>query len=141
MNKARGVGLGIIGSGRIGTLRARLAAGHPAVNRIAVSDLEPGKRRKARQDRGRPLAGADNLAVIDDPEVTAVIVSTSEGEHLTPMLAALERGKPVLVEKPIALTVREADRVLEALKKFGGKMRVGYSRRYKGATRSRKSRW
>ena len=57
--------------------------------------------------------GDDNLAVIEDPEVTAVIVSTSEGEHLAPMLAAIERGKPVLVEKPIALTVREADQVLD----------------------------
>jgi hypothetical protein len=56
--------------------------------------------------------------VIEDPDVTAVIVSTSEGEHMAPMLAAIERGKPVLVEKPIALTVREADRVLEALAKF-----------------------
>ena len=75
--------------------------------------------------------GDDNLAVIEDPEVTAVIVSTSEGEHLAPMLAAIERGKPVLVEKPIALTVREADQVLDALKRVDGDLRVGYSRRYK----------
>ena len=47
------------------------------------------------------------------------------------MMAAIERGKPVLIEKPIALTVREADQVLAALKRFGGSMRVGYSRRYK----------
>ena len=47
------------------------------------------------------------------------------------MLAAIARGKPVLVEKPIALTVREADQVLEALAKSGVPMRVGYSRRYK----------
>jgi hypothetical protein len=50
---------------------------------------------------------------------------------MAPMLAAIQRGKPVLVEKPIALTVREADQVLEALAKFGGNVRVGYSRRYK----------
>ncbi len=41
MKKPREIGLGIIGSGRIGTLRARLAAGHPAVRNIVVSDLEP----------------------------------------------------------------------------------------------------
>ena len=131
MTKARGIGLGIIGSGRIGTLRARLASGHPAVGSIVVSDLDPANATKLANTVGGRSHGDDNLAVIDDPEVTAVIVSTSEGEHLKPMLAAIERGKPLLVEKPIALTVREADQVLDALKKFGGNMRVGYSRRYK----------
>jgi predicted dehydrogenase len=131
MKKARGIGLGIIGSGRIGTLRARLASGHPAVGHIVVSDLDPANAEKLASTVGGRSHGDDNLAVIEDPDVTAVIVSTSEGEHLKPMLAAIERGKPVLVEKPIALTVREADQVLEALKKFGGNMRVGYSRRYK----------
>ena len=128
---ARAIGLGIVGSGRIGTLRARLAAGHPAVAGITVSDLDPANAEKLAALVGGRSHGADNLAVIDDPVVTAVIVATSEGEHLAPMLAAIERGKPVLVEKPIALTVREADRVLEALQRSGGNLRVGYSRRYK----------
>lgn len=131
MSKARGIGLGIIGSGRIGTLRARLAAGHAAIDSIAVSDLDPANSEKLAKLVGGKSHGGDNLAVIDDPNVTAVIISTSEGEHVKPMLAALERGKAVLVEKPIALTVREADQVLEALNKYKGDMRVGYSRRYK----------
>jgi len=125
------IGLGIIGSGRIGTLRARLAAGHPSVATIAVSDLDPANAAKLAALVGARNHGDDNLAVIEDPDVTAVIVSTSEGEHMAPMLAAIQRGKAVLVEKPIALTVREADHVLEALAKFGGNVRVGYSRRYK----------
>jgi predicted dehydrogenase len=131
VTRAREIGLGIVGSGRIGTLRARLAAGHPAVAGITVSDLDPANAEKLAALVGGRSHGADNLAVIDDPAVTAVIVSTSEGEHLAPLLAAIERGKPVLVEKPIALTVREADRVLDALKTSGGNVRVGYSRRYK----------
>ncbi len=129
--RAREIGLGLVGCGRIGTLRARLAAGHPAVTNITVSDLDPANAEKLAGLVGGRSHGADNLAVITDPAVTAVIVSTSEGEHLAPMLAALECGKPVLVEKPIALTVREADRVLAALDACGGNLRVGYSRRYK----------
>src|SRR5215475_14602358 len=129
--RAREIGLGIIGSGRIGTLRARLAAGHPAVASIAVSDLDPKNAAKLGGLVGGRSHDDDNLAVIDDPAVTAVIVSTSEGEHLAPLLAAIARGKPVLVEKPIALTVREADQVLAVLNRSGGNMRVGYSRRYK----------
>jgi predicted dehydrogenase len=125
------IGLGIVGSGRIGTLRARLASGHSAVASIAVSDLDPANAAKLATLVGGRSHGSDNLAVIDDPDVSAVIVSASEGEHMAPMLAAIQRGKPVLVEKPIALTVREADQVLDALAKHGGNVRVGYSRRYK----------
>src|ERR1700753_81658 len=108
------IGLGIVGSGRIGTLRARLASGHAAVSHIAVSDLDPANAAKLAALVGGRSHGSDNFAVIDDPDVTAVIVSTSEGEHMAPMLAAIQRGKPVLGEKPIARTVREADQVLEA---------------------------
>src|ERR1700744_799881 len=125
------IGLGIVGSGRIGTLRARLASGHAPASHIAVSDLDAANATKLAKLVGGRSHGSDNLAVIDDPDVTAVIVSTGEGEHMAPMLAAIERGKPVLVEKPIALTVREADQVLDALAKHGGNVRVGYSRRYK----------
>src|ERR1700730_8962729 len=113
--RARESGLGITGSGRIATLRARLAAGHPAVASIAVSDLDPANAVKLAKLVGGRSHHDDNLAVIEDPDVTAVIVPTREGEHLAPLLAAIERGKPVLVEKPIALSVREADQVLEAL--------------------------
>jgi predicted dehydrogenase len=77
---AKSIGLGIVGSGRIGTLRARLAAGHSAIKHIAVSDLDPKNAGKLADLVGGTSYGDDNLAVIDDPNVTAVIVSTSEGE-------------------------------------------------------------
>ena len=50
---AKEIGLAIVGSGRIGTLRAKLAAGHPAVRFIAVSDADPAKARKLARDRRR----------------------------------------------------------------------------------------
>ena len=49
---AKEIGLAIIGSGRIGTLRAKLAAGHPAVRFIAVSDADPAKARKLAESVG-----------------------------------------------------------------------------------------
>src|ERR1700738_2539007 len=114
------IGLGIVGSGRIGTLRARLAAGHSAVATIAVSDLDPANAAKLAALVGARSHGSDHLAVFEAPAVPAVIVSTSEGEHMAPMLAAIQHGKPVLMEKPIALTVREADEVVGALGEVRG---------------------
>ncbi len=125
------LGIAVVGSGRIGTLRARLAAEHPAVNFLAVSDLAEGNARKLAQQVGAQVCSTSNREIIARPEVTAVIVSTSEGEHLEPVLAAIELGKPVLVEKPIALSVPDADRIIAAAEKAGVEVRVGYSRRYK----------
>src|SRR3954468_21415309 len=97
--QSKDIGLAIVGSGRIGGLRARLAAGHPAVRFIAVSDQDPAKASDLAKEVGAAFHSGDNGAVMARPEVNAVIVSTSEGEHLQPILAALALGKPVLVEK------------------------------------------
>jgi predicted dehydrogenase len=125
------LGIAVIGSGRIGTLRARLAAKHPSVKFLAVSDIDVKQAKKLAESTGADFYSASNDEVIARPEVTAVIVSTPEGEHAAPVRKALELGKPVLVEKPIALTLNDADDILSTLRETRGELRIGYSRRYK----------
>jgi len=129
--KRKELGVAVVGAGRIGGLRARLASEHPAVRFLAVSDAEPARARDLAQKTGAQFHSGDNAAVISRPEVNAVIVSSSEGAHVEPILQALELGKTVLVEKPIALTLADADRIIRASEKAGVSVRVGYSRRYK----------
>jgi predicted dehydrogenase len=107
--KRRDLGIAVIGAGRIGTLRARLAAKHPAVRFLAISDRDPARAKALAETAGADLHSADNDAIIAHPAVTAVIVSTPEQEHVAPVCAALARGLPVLVEKPLALTLKGAD--------------------------------
>jgi predicted dehydrogenase len=125
------LGVAVVGSGRIGTLRARLAAKHPSVGFLAVSDLDGNRARALAQESGADMHSANNFEVIERPEVNAVFVSTPEGEHAAPIIRALELGKPVLVEKPIALDRKDADRILDTLRATKGKLRIGYSRRFK----------
>ena len=125
------LGIAVVGAGRIGTLRARLAAKHPCVKFIAISDRDPQRAKALAEQAGADFHSGDNFEVIERPEVSAVFVSTPEGEHSAPVRRALELGKPVLCEKPIALTLKDADDMLEALRKTGGKLRIGYSRRFK----------
>jgi predicted dehydrogenase len=120
-----------VGSGRIGGLRARLASEHPAVKFLAVADADPARARDLAGKTGAQFHSGDNAAVIARPEVNTVIVSTSEGAHVEPILQAIELGKTVLVEKPIALSLPDADRIISAAEKKGVSVRVGYSRRYK----------
>jgi len=129
--KKSDIGIGVIGSGRIGTLRARLAGKHPAVQYLAISDKDP-KRAQALADvAGAQRSSGSNEEIINDPKVTAVIVSTPEQEHTAPIIAALKAGKPVLCEKPIGFSLREADLILQTLRETKGSLRIGYSRRYK----------
>ena len=125
------LGIAVVGAGRIGTRRARSVANHPGVRFLAISDKEPARARDLAQKVNAQFHSGDNLEVISRPEVNAVIVSSSEHEHALPVLQALERGKPVLVEKPIALTLEDADRMVDTAKKTGVDLRVGYSKRFK----------
>ena len=125
------IGLAVIGSGRIGTLRARLASEHPAVHFIATADRDPAHAKALADKVGAKVHSGNNLAIINHPDVTAVVVSTAEGEHTEAVLAAIAAGKPVLVEKPIALTTVEADSIIAAAERQNANVRVGYSRRYK----------
>lgn len=129
--KAKDLGIAVVGAGRIGTLRARLSAKHPAVRFLAVSDKDPAQAKKLAELAGADFYSADNDAVIAHPDVNAVFVSTPEGEHAAPVCRALELGKPVLVEKPLALSLNDAEAILKTLAATGGTLRVGYSRRFK----------
>ncbi len=125
------IGLAIIGSGRIGTLRGRLASMHPAVRFVAVMDTDAAAAQKLAKTIDADFCTTDLKAALSQPQVNAIIVSTSEHEHVAPVLAALKCKVPVLVEKPIALTVPEADLMVRAVAEGGGDLRVGYTRRYK----------
>jgi len=125
------IGLGIVGSGRIGSLRARLASEHPSVQFVAVADSDATKAQKLAESVGADTWSGDNIEVISHPDVNAVVVATSEGEHTEVVLAALALGKPVLVEKPIALTLGEADRMVAAANESSSILHVGYSRRFR----------
>ena len=125
------LGVAIIGAGRIGALRAQLAVSHPAVRFLALADVDAARARAVADKCGAQLASAENLAVISHPSVNTVIVATGEHEHVEPVLQALELGKAVLVEKPLALSIADADRILAALARSKGSLRVGYSRRFK----------
>lgn len=129
--QCKGLGVAVIGCGRMGRLRACLVASHPAVNFVAISDSDGARARTVAEETGAHFHTADNGAAISRAEVNAVIVSTSESQHAEPVVQALEMGKSVLVEKPMAMTLADADCMLAVARKVRGDFRVGYTRRFK----------
>lgn len=129
--RSKDTGIAIIGSGRIGGMRARMAAAHPGVGFLAVADIDPEPARALAEKVGAHLWTTDVEAAIARPEVGAVVVATGEHQHVEPALAALALGKSVLIEKPIALSLADADRIIAMQARTGASLHVGYSRRFK----------
>ena len=121
----RPLGVGVIGAGRIGTHRARLAAQHPAVEYLAIADTDQDQVDKLVNATGAQFGTTDPYAVIADERVSVVIVATPEHAHVDAVTAAIEAGKSVMVEKPLALTIEDADRLADLAEERGVDLRIG----------------
>jgi predicted dehydrogenase len=111
------LGLGVVGCGSVFwtpymNLIERLRI-QERVHPVAVYDVDPGKSRAAADRLGLAGDEAGDLEVCRHPDVDIVLVLTSMTEHGRLARAALEAGKHVLVEKPVATTLEEAAEVLD----------------------------
>ncbi len=128
MERSAPVGLAVVGAGKIGRHRARLAAQHAGVGFLAVVDVDPAAARRLAEEIRADHWSADVHQTLSLPDIRVAIVSTPEGRHVEPVLAALNAGCVTLVEKPLALTLEDADRLLQAAD--DSQLRVAYSMRY-----------
>jgi predicted dehydrogenase len=112
------IGIGIIGTG--GISRAHVAAYRQLADQarlVAVADIDLQRAHAAAAEWGVEHAFADYRELLDLKEVEAVSVCTFNQAHCAPTVAALEAGKHVLVEKPMATTTEEAWRMVQAARR------------------------
>jgi predicted dehydrogenase len=121
----------VVGAGRMGTHRARIAASHPAVEFLAVADIDEIRAAELGTQTGADVVSGDPDEVIADPRVDTVGVSTPEPTHAAPAIAAIRAGKSVLIEKPLATTREDADAIIAAAHENDAFVRVGYSQRFR----------
>lgn len=124
------LGVAVIGAGKIGRHRARLSAAHAGVAHLSIADVDAGAAETLAAEVGADTWTTDTEAAVNSADVDVIIISTPERAHTEPLLAALSAGKPTLVEKPLTLTLADADAVLAAARDSGVDLRVGYSMRY-----------
>ena len=125
------IGLAIVGAGRVGLFRGEVAARHPQVDFIGVAETKAERGELVAREIGADYVTADYRELLARPEVTAAIISTDEHLHVGPVLAAVERGLSLLIEKPLATELAESERVLEAIRKSGVDAVVGYTQRFR----------
>jgi predicted dehydrogenase len=120
----------VVGVGHLGRHHARILAELEGVTLVGVADLnEPRAREIAAACHTRAFNSASR--VIDDVDLVSVAVPTEA--HADVAIPFLERGIPVLVEKPLARSVEEADRMIEAARRTGTTLAVGHTERFNPA--------
>jgi len=125
--------IGVVGVGALGRHHARHLAALDEAELVGVFDTDSA--------RAADVAGELGTTAFPDLEtllsrVSAVSVAVPTPAHAAVGLRALERGVPVLMEKPLAATVAEADALIAAARRGGLQLQVGHIERYNRALRA-----
>jgi UDP-N-acetylglucosamine 3-dehydrogenase len=124
--------LGLAGLGSMGRNHLRVISGHAETVLAAIADPDPETLAAATAQTG--AAGwSDPLVMIREAEVDAVVIAAPTTFHPGLAHAAIERGIPVLVEKPLAATAEEAWAIVRAGRESGVPVQVGHVERYNPA--------
>ncbi|NNE87473.1 MAG: Gfo/Idh/MocA family oxidoreductase [Silicimonas sp.] len=126
------VRVAVIGAGIMGSDHARVIAEDiPGATLQVICDVSEGAARKVADACGAADVASDGQAVIARDDIDAVLIASPDGTHAELTLAALALGKPVLCEKPLAVTTGECLRVLKAESEHGAQLvQVGFMRRF-----------
>lgn len=126
--------LGIIGCGGIANGKHMPAEKrNPRAEMVAFCDIIPERAQKAKEEYGTEDSAVytDYKELLKDESIDAVLVLTHNKEHCRITVDALNAGKHVLCEKPMATTYEEAVKMIEAAKKNNKVLTIGYQNRWR----------
>lgn len=120
--------VGVVGCGYWGAKHVRVLQSLPDVERVALVDT----REKARAMLGKAFPALLSFDNLDEalPHVDALVIASPPGTHATLGLQALEAGKHVLIEKPLATNSEDARVLVEAARATGLTLMVGHTFEY-----------
>ena len=124
------VGFGVIGVGTWGENHIRAFSQNPQAELIAVADVNEGRVRSVAQKYGVETFYVNYEDLLKNPEIEAVGIATPDFLHRAPCVAAAEARKHILVEKPLATTVEDAEAIVNAARRNGVKLMVDFHNRW-----------
>lgn len=139
MKEDRLLRIGVLGAGQIAQA-AHFESCVKARNAelYAICDVAEDLRERMAVAHGARRTYADYDAMLADPDVEAVIVATADAFHVDASIHALEAGKHVLCEKPMATSIEDAERLRDAVVRTGRVLHVGHMKRYDGGIEAAK---
>ena len=127
MDKTR---YGVIGLGWFGEKHLEALAGNPAVEIYALCTRTPERLAQVAERFQVRKTYTDYREMLADPGLDSVSITTMWDQHRDPTLAALEAGKHVFLEKPMASTVQDCQAIVDAAAASSGKFMVGHICRF-----------
>lgn len=125
------INVGIIGTGWCGGIRAETCADSPFVNELHIAEINPERLAEVAKLTKPKTATSEWRELLDNDAIEAIIISaTPESTHFPMAQAALEAGKHVFLEKPMAQSLEEADSLIDLATRKGLKLTIGYSQRF-----------
>ena len=129
--KSSKIGVGVIGAGRIGKLHIEhLAQNIPEVELLSICSLNQPIAESLAEQFNVPKVAADYNTLLVDPQIDAVLVTSSTDTHVEISQAAAKAGKHIFCEKPISLDLEQIDETLAIVEKAGVKFQIGFNRRF-----------
>ncbi|MGQ9631782.1 MAG: Gfo/Idh/MocA family protein [bacterium] len=122
--------VGVIGAGIMGERHSRIYSELPNAELRAVADVREDRAKAVAERCGARLWYKDYRSILEDPEVQAVSITTPDFLHLEPIKDSAAAGKHILVEKPLATDLRDADEIVRSVRASGVKLMVNYSMRW-----------
>ena len=123
--------VGIIGAGRIGSLHAKsIAYSVPTAKVVGITDVFAENAQKVAKELNILKIYKDYKEMLADSEIDAVLICSSTDTHADIAIEAAQAGKHIFCEKPVDLTPEKVRAVIEAQKKAGVKLQVGFNRRF-----------
>ncbi len=121
----------VIGTGWCGGIRAETLSRYPLVKKLHVCEIRPDRLKEIQALTNAAVATADYQDIVKNDAVKVVYISTTpENTHFPIARDCLKAGKHVLLEKPIALELYEADELIAIAKRNHVKFTIGYSQRF-----------
>ncbi|WP_122315274.1 Gfo/Idh/MocA family oxidoreductase [Pseudomonas cichorii] len=131
MHMSKIIRLGLIGAGRMGSFHGQTAALHiPGACLAAIADPTPGQAARLAEKLNVPRVYTDPQQLLDDPEIDGVLIAAPARSHAELVIAAARAGKGIFCEKPMAITLDEADRAIAAAADAQVPLQVGFNRRF-----------
>ncbi|MBT3989523.1 MAG: Gfo/Idh/MocA family oxidoreductase [Rhodospirillaceae bacterium] len=125
------INVGIIGTGWCGGIRANTCAANPLVKDLHICEIRPDRLAEVQELTNAASATLDYHEMLKNDDIDAFFISaTPEDIHFPMAKHCLETGKHVFMEKPLSLTLGEADTLVDLAEANGVKFTVGYSQRF-----------
>ena len=124
------VKIGIVGSGWASHMHVRCLKENPKAEVVALADVVKPKGLSFAKKYGIPKFYESPERLFKDPEVEAVYIASPPKFHVVQAIAALKSGKHVFSEKPPAISLEEAEKLVKAVEKAGLIYQVGFNRRF-----------